>query len=399
MFKYEKAHSLPPTINEFVFKVASRCNINCSYCYVYNMGDEGYSSQPRFMDISTVRISAARILKYLSDRSSTECRIYFHGGEPLLLGKERFKEIIDECKLIFSNNRNINVTYHVQTNATLVSDEWVDFFIQNEVYVGISLDGDRSSHDSRRVDHNMNGTFDYAMRGLNKLKNVEYSKNILGGALSVIDISADAKKYYEFVKSLALPNFDILLPLRPWRLYLEQNQGIYGKWIAELFDNWYMDVSPPNIRFFNHLLMLLLGAEMTGSEQFGNNSLRLAIIETNGDIEAPDTLKACASNMTHLGLNVFDNEISELDDSEYFAYIRNSHAQPSSQCEDCKILKICGGGRIVDRFSKENGFDNRSTYCVDYKYLVNHVISVITDISDPAVKRILQQRVNSYREA
>jgi uncharacterized protein len=74
-----------------VVKVASRCNLNCTYCYMYNMGDDSYKSQPKFMTQTIVEAMLLRVKNHCIDNDLKEFLIIFHGGEPLLIGLDFYK--------------------------------------------------------------------------------------------------------------------------------------------------------------------------------------------------------------------------------------------------------------------------------------------------------------------
>src|SRR5438105_593623 len=80
--------------NEFIIKVASRCNLNCDYCYEYNLGDDSWRAQPRFMPISVAEQAARRIRAHAERHSIDRINLLFHGGEPLLVGLRRLSELV-----------------------------------------------------------------------------------------------------------------------------------------------------------------------------------------------------------------------------------------------------------------------------------------------------------------
>jgi len=122
-------------VTSFVVKVASRCNLNCSYCYMYNMGDNTYMDQPKFMSDETI-VQLARRLKTYSEESEIEnIALVFHGGEPLLCKKEYYENFFDTFK---REAPDLNIEYLVQTNGVTLDQEWYDFFNKHKVIVGIS---------------------------------------------------------------------------------------------------------------------------------------------------------------------------------------------------------------------------------------------------------------------
>jgi uncharacterized protein len=82
-------------IDKIIVKVASRCNINCSYCYMYNLGDLSYKLQPKFIDNKTVKKFAEKLLSHLLKNKTDSVVIIIHGGEPLMMNKTDFVSFIN----------------------------------------------------------------------------------------------------------------------------------------------------------------------------------------------------------------------------------------------------------------------------------------------------------------
>src|SRR6202035_5478099 len=115
-----------------LLKVASRCNLNCTYCYVFNMGDDAWRSQPKKM-AERVESAAVAELGALSLAQQRPFSVVLHGGEPLLLGPERLNGLFASLRVALSPQHGI----HLQTNGVLLSERVLD--ICGEFDVGISI--------------------------------------------------------------------------------------------------------------------------------------------------------------------------------------------------------------------------------------------------------------------
>src|SRR4051812_32135495 len=147
---------IEPRPLHITFKVASRCNLNCEYCYVYNKADQTWREQPAFLSDEVVEAAIGRLRWHCLQSGQKALRIVFHGGEPLLAGADRFE---GWCrKLVSSLNDVVDVRMAIQTNGTLIDDEWLDIFRRYQIVVGVSLDGPADVNDSLRVDHHGRGT-------------------------------------------------------------------------------------------------------------------------------------------------------------------------------------------------------------------------------------------------
>src|SRR6218665_3349283 len=123
-----------------ILKIASRCNLNCIYCYMYNKGDLSFLSQPRFMQQQTLQNALVRVQEYISENALMSFQFILHGGEPLLLGLDRIERLLDEIYTRFFDK--IELVISVQTNGVLLTEQFCKLFNKYGVLVSISMDGD-----------------------------------------------------------------------------------------------------------------------------------------------------------------------------------------------------------------------------------------------------------------
>ncbi|MFH2013516.1 MAG: radical SAM protein [Patescibacteria group bacterium] len=140
--------------------VGNYCNCRCGYCF-YHENDQ---STPRLMDIELLE----SFIKQYMELFSGGLNFIWHGGEPLLAGIDFFKKII---KFQEENLRDEQIVKnYIQTNGTLISDEWAVFLKANNFRVGVSIDGDRESHNLFRKDKAGKGTFNRVVKGIKVLR-------------------------------------------------------------------------------------------------------------------------------------------------------------------------------------------------------------------------------------
>src|SRR5262249_33522283 len=123
-------------------------NLNCTYCYVYNRGDDSWRSRPRFISDRVLTKLGERIDEHCQKHGLHSFTVELHGGEPLLLGKRRMQALIDRLR---SGCGTVHLRITLQTNGTLLDSEWLQLFARNGVSFGISLDGPPEIADRRRV--------------------------------------------------------------------------------------------------------------------------------------------------------------------------------------------------------------------------------------------------------
>lgn len=358
--------------SSLVIKVASRCNLNCSYCYMYNLGDSTYKNQPKIMSDDTVDAIITKSKSHSIAHGIKEFTFIFHGGEPLLCGKEFFKRFID--KAYEALLPDVLPFFALQTNAVLVDEEWVSFFKENDIGVSCSLDGYKEVNDENRVYHNGKGSYDDILIGIGHLKKDDYFKDQLN-ALSVLNIDSDPLKMLEFYSENGL-GFDLLL--------LDANYNglpykktsftdtIYGDWLIEAFDLWYEKFPETNVRFFVNIILTILGKN-SSTDSYGVGVNEILVIETDGSIEAVDVLKVCGDGFTKNDLNIRKNEIDEAFTSELILSYVYSNENLPKKCEKCTLNEICSGGYLPHRYSNDNNFDNPTIYCHDFAKLITHI--------------------------
>lgn len=362
-------------LDTVLLKVASRCNLDCSYCYVYNQGDDGWRRQPARMSVATIN-AVVRSLRELYATQGAPFAVVLHGGEPLLLGIERLSLLLR----ILAEALPPACTRAIQTNGILLDDEVLDLCADTGTTVSVSLDGPEEVHDRRRVDHARRGSHADVLQGLHRLRGHAAAERIFTGTLSVVQADSDAEAVYRYLRSLDVPSMDFLLPDgnhdRLPEGVVPGSAGIHSRWLTRLFDTYASDPNPVPLRLIDNIVRALVGGcstkEGTGVEDFA-----VVIIETDGTIAQNDTLKSTFAGADRFGSrwNVEAHVLASIaQEPEFLAYL--TLQRPSSvTCRSCPYLSVCGGGMPLTRWSAARGFDNPSVYCADYRQTIDHVRS------------------------
>lgn len=358
-------------IHSFIVKVASRCNLDCSYCYVYQSPDKSWKEKPTFLALGTAGMIAARIQEHVLVHEIPDVSIVFHGGEPLLAGLGRLSAYAD----VFLSTITCPIQFGMQTNGSLLDEDAVDFLVRYQCRIGISLDGTREHNDRNRNYHNGRSSYDDVLRSIRLLRSREEYQGVLGGLLVVIDVRNRPEEILEVIDSLGVKGANLLLPdsnhaSPPFRP--DDDSAIYGKWLVEFFDIWIDRYSHIEVPYFEEIINLMLGG-VSSSEEIGALSVDFLVIDTNGEMEAVDTLKMVGRSATSLGLSVNSNRIDDaLGHPAIYSRMAGHHALCVT-CRQCSFVHNCAGGYLPHRYSLENGFVNPSVYCQDLKYLFEHM--------------------------
>ncbi|WP_233636196.1 cyclophane-forming radical SAM/SPASM peptide maturase YhhB [Hymenobacter setariae] len=361
---------LGAVLDTVLIKVASRCNINCSYCYVYNMGDDNWARQSKLMAPETVAAICTE-LGALAQHQLTPFSVVLHGGEPLLLGSRRLHELLRQLRAV------LPVTYPIslQTNGILLSEELLDCCAAHHVSVAVSLDGPAAVHDRFRLTHGGGGTFAQVMAGIARLKAHPAADFLNAGLLAVIDPTSDPAEVYEFFKSVGAPSVDFLyrdgnhskLPEGKTSLHSLE----YGRWMVGLLTAYAADPNPLPIRVLDDMLKVLLGGSVS-KEGLGLTDFGILIIDTDGTLMKNDTLKSTYNGADQFAQprTIRDTNLLAFLESAEFTHYRAMQQPTSAKCLACPALNVCGGGMILHRYHPDNGFDNPSVYCADQLHLV-----------------------------
>ena len=171
------------TFTAALLKVASRCNLDCDYCYVYHHVDQTWRSQPKFMSRETIEAFGYQLNRYLFDNLLDRFSVIFHGGEPLLCSADGLADARQTILNALSTSSELD--FSVQTNGHLLTEEAIQKLENADIGVSLSLDGPKRVNDLHRIDHSGNSTFDGTYAALQRL--IVSKSSIFQGIIAVID--------------------------------------------------------------------------------------------------------------------------------------------------------------------------------------------------------------------
>lgn len=353
----------------FIIKLAGACNLNCSYCYVYNLGDTSFNARPRVMDRQVAVAAVSRIAEYAERHALPEVRLVLHGGEPLLAGKEWMKWFLD---LVYDQVAAPRIGIGIQSNGTLLDAGWVRLFGRYRVGVGISMDGLPEFHDRFRVNFAGRGSYAKVRRAIELLRDAA-GPAPEWGVLVVANPECPGVEVFEHLRSLGVRRMDFLWPdyhhdaPPPWK------PGVLADYFTTLFDRWYgLDDPGTEIRFFTSVIKGLMGRG-TGMDALGTQPLSEVVIEADGAIEPLDVLRICGDRFTCTGLNVLTHPLDDIGAGEVFREgLRKQELLPP-QCHACPAYETCGGGYLPHRWGQGRRFANASVHCQDLLAVIRHV--------------------------
>ncbi|MGH9278976.1 MAG: cyclophane-forming radical SAM/SPASM peptide maturase YhhB [Acidimicrobiales bacterium] len=354
----------------FLVKVASRCNLACDYCYVYEHADQSWKDQPAVMSVETVRRLAERLAEYTASERISRLLVIFHGGEPLIAGAERLTSAARVIRQAMPAGTAVD--FSLQTNGLLADRRVLDLLASEGIGVSLSLDGPRWVHDAHRLTPHGRSSFEATMAALEVL---EARPDQFTGVISVIDTAIEPDELFAFFSKRRIPQLDLLLPdahhLRP-PPGRDSDPDLYERWLVRAFDVWFDRYPELPVRTFDTVLGAVVGLP-GGTDAFGPGDVSLLTIETDGTYHDLDVLKITEHGATALGGGVADTEIRVVATSQRLAAHRSLLRVEglSATCQACPEVGVCAGGSVPHRFGT-GGFDHPTVYCGEMLALIRH---------------------------
>ena len=341
------------TLSYLIKPVSYVCNLDCPYCFYQRVG-KIYKEQKPFISPATLKALFQKSFATNTDH----CIFTWQGGEPMLLGLEYFKQIIamqKELKQDFQTVENI-----IQTNGTLIDREWAAFFKENNILLGISIDGPKHLHDKYRFYRNKNGSFNKIMANIEILKEFSIPFNIL--TLLTKNNILHPKELYEFYQKNDFSYLQFIPYYEQHPRFDQKNFSVSGQELAkfyqEIFKLWYpQDIEKVSIRFFEDILLYLADG-VHASCTWSDNCLSYIVVEHNGDCYPCDFY---VYPEWKLG-NIAHDTMEEIFAGEKrMRFAKRKHDLPD-KCKSCKYLPFCNGDCPLFRSEKKRKY-KQSHFC------------------------------------
>ncbi|MEU1998280.1 FxsB family cyclophane-forming radical SAM/SPASM peptide maturase, partial [Nocardia gamkensis] len=377
----------PLPFRQYVIKVHSRCDLACDHCYMYEHADQSWRGRPMEFAPETAAQVGFRIAEHAAGHALRRVSLVLHGGEPLLLGPARTRETLATLTAAIAPVAEPDLYIH--TNGVRLDEEFLDLFVEYNVRVGVSLDGDRAANDRHRLYRNGRSSYDKVLAGLELLRKPQY-RQLYTGLLCTVDIANDPAAVYRGLLEQEPPALDLLLPHSNWEHQPPglraprdpddptRGGGEYSDWLIAMFEAWNADGRPVPLRTFDSLLAAMYGRP-SGAESFGLDPVDLLVIETDGTLEQVDSLKTAYPGAAATGLDVWRNSLDEAAAIPGITVRQQGVDGIGETCRSCTLVQVCGGGFYPDRYRPGAGFDNPSVYCADLKELIEYMAKTEAD--------------------
>jgi len=362
------------------------CNLDCKYCFYLAKEDLYVGSKFRMSD----EMLETYIRQLIESHQIPEVTVAWQGGEPTLMGLDFFRRSIELEKKYCKPGMKIQNT--IQTNGTLINDDWARFFKENDFLVGLSIDGPREMHDFYRVDKQGGPTFDLVMRGLEHLQKFEVEWNAL---TTIHHANADHPvEVYTFLRDDCRAEFIQFIPIveRQTDANGQPNNRVtdrsvtaeqYGKFLVGVFEEWVRrDVGTVYVQMFDVALANWYG-EPSGLCVHSKTCGTALAIEHNGDLYSCDHF---VEPKYKLG-NINEKHMLQLVSSEQqLSFGQDKYDKLPKYCRECEVRFACHGGCPKDRFiSTPDGEPGLNYLCAGFKIFFNHInkpMKIMTELLD-----------------
>src|SRR5215469_5021698 len=351
-----------PPITSLLIKPASAiCNLDCEYCFYLDRDADPYKELPaRQMTLETLERLVDTYLFYSYPRSS----FIFQGGEPTLAGLPFFEKLVEYQKRYGRNGQSVSNA--LQTNGTLLDENWCRLLREYNWFVGLSLDGPPEINDRYRYNKDHHATGKRVLQSLELLQKHQVPFNVLC-VLSQVNV-ADPKELYRFFKGLGVENLQFI-PLAefdaggtPLSSTISAEQ--YGRFLVELFDAWWPDRRRIHIRFFDNIAEALAGQKPSTCTMHETCD-SYVVVEYNGDVFPCDFFVEGGWKLGNILLDSW-SEIARRPRRFGFA-AKKTLAHPA--CQACEYQSICHGGCPKFRSGPNRRFEDLDYFCAAYKMI------------------------------
>lgn len=357
-------------ISLLIKPASGKCNLRCEYCFYEDEKARRKLPDCGMMTMDTVETMLRRANEEAEERIS----FAFQGGEPMVAGLGFFKAFTELEQSL--RRPGICVEYAIQTNGTLINEEWAAFFREHNFLVGVSLDGTKELHDSFRKDPKGTGSFKTVLKGLRILQKHGVDVNIL--TVVTGPLARRPQAVYEGLKKLGVKYLQFIPCLAPLSEETEKHPFTlpperYGQFLCILFDQWYRDWERgeyTSIRLFDDYVHLLSG-QRAGTCATAGTCGGYFTVEADGSVYPCDFY---ALDEFALG-NIREDSFAVLTERAC-AFCARGRGMPSA-CKGCEYAFPCNGG-----CQREWNGTETNQNCAAYKALFDHAMPRLKYIAE-----------------
>jgi uncharacterized protein len=344
--------------------VGARCNLECTYCYYVERDTPGPLVRAEAMSDEFLE---KYVRQHLEAATGQKVQFLWHGGEPTLAGIDFYRKAVEIQKK--HAKPGMEITNGIQTNGTLINNEWCEFFKKESFKVAVSLDGPPRLHDYFRVSDYRIPTHSKTIRGFRLLKEWGIVPEILC-VVNAMNVEHPLEVYIYFREIGARTlTFYPLVERKPGPLGPVSYQSVpardFGRFLCAVFDEWKgKDIGKIEVRVFEEAARTAMNQEHTQCI-FKKRCGDVPVVEKNGNFYSCDYFV----HQEHLVGNIRDRHLGELlEHPDQKAFGESKEATLPGYCRECDVLDMCNGECPKNRLiSTPDGEPGLNYLCAGYK--------------------------------
>ena len=351
-----------PRIELLVIQPTPFCNIDCRYCYLPDRNSKTVVAPQTLSNLFSQVFASG----WLGDCLS----VVWHAGEPLVLPVAFYREalrLIDDLR-----PAHLPVAHSFQTNGMLIDEAWCDFFVEEQVNVGVSIDGPKHLHDRNRLTRSGGGTFDKTIAGIQLLRRRDVPFHVI--SVLSLDSMLAAREMFDFYVEEGIEQvcFNVEESEGSHVSQSFADSGIEAAYHRFLSEFWHLSAAFPGkikfIREIEHAVQQVIRPE---GAPFANQLVEpfaVVSMDWTGNIStfSPELLglKNAAYNDFLLG-NINRDALADLPRRANFLRMRADIEAGVAMCRQrCEYFSVCGGGEPVNKLFENGTFvSTETTYC------------------------------------
>jgi uncharacterized protein len=343
-------------IETLVIQATPFCNLDCVYCYLPHRNDR------RHMEMETLDLVCRRVFK--EELLAHQLTVAWHAGEPMVLPTTYFRQAFSRIEQF--RPPSLHLVHKIQTNGTLIDDDWIRLIQEYGIEVGLSLDGPRHLHDATRRRRNKRGSFDAAIDGLHRLQDASIPVRVI--TVLTRNSLAEPDALYDFYRDTGICDV---------AFNIEEIEGANRE--STLDD---VDAPAAYKNFLKHFLRRMdeaggtirlrelddARATILGSGNLANpqaEPFRIVSVAWNGDLStfSPELLGTYHSAYGEFSFgNVRNDELTDLERRPLFGHVCSDIAAGVELCRhNCAYFPVCGGGAPANKLFENGSFASQET--------------------------------------
>jgi len=375
----------------FVKPVGSICNLDCHYCY-YLKKEKLYPKGEKFRMPDD--ILEEYIIQHIDASPEPVIRFSWHGGEPTVLGLDYFRKIVALQRKHQPPNQHI--ANGMQTNGTLIDEDWCRFLAKEGFAVGLSLDGPQEMHDLYRVTKDQKPTFEQTMQGYEMLK----KHRVYCDILCVVNAHnvQHPSQIYRFFKQINAPYITFLPMVEPQP---DAERGVsqltvpadtWGDFLCTIFDEWRdQDIGRIKVQIFEEAARTAFNQEHSLCI-FRPTCGDIPVVEHNGDFFSCDHFvdaEHCLGNIRETPL------VELLESPAQRAFGQAKLDTLPRYCQECEVRAMCNGECPKNRFLQTpDGEEGLNYLCAGYKRFFTHCQPFVAEVAAEWRRQNLKQQIS-----